>query len=91
MSDSIYANARAAALTGSLLGADRLSRMADCASADEAVKILQEVNFGEGAAADRIETAVLALLAGGRDVTRDLGGSLGTSQFADAVIDKMRE
>ena len=52
MSDSIYANARAAALTGSLLGADRLSRMADCASADEAVKILQEVNFGEGAAAD---------------------------------------
>ena len=48
-------------------------------------------HLGEGAAADRIETAVLALLAGGRDVTRDLGGSLGTSQFADAVIDKMRE
>ena len=48
-------------------------------------------HLGESAAADRIETAVLALLAGGRDVTRDLGGSLGTSQFADAVIDKMRE
>ena len=48
-------------------------------------------HLGEGAAADRIESAVLALLAGGRDVTRDLGGSLGTSQFADAVIDKMRE
>ena len=48
-------------------------------------------HLGESAAADRIESAVLALLAGGRDVTRDLGGSLGTSQFADAVIDKMRE
>ena len=48
-------------------------------------------HLGESAAADSIETAVLALLAGGRDVTRDLGGSLGTSQFADAVIDKMRE
>ena len=48
-------------------------------------------HLGESAAANRIETAVLALLAGGRDVTRDLGGSLGTSQFADAVIDKMRE
>ena len=48
-------------------------------------------HLGESAAADRIETAVLALLAGGRDVTHDLGGSLGTSQFADAVIDKMRE
>ena len=46
-------------------------------------------HLGENAAADRIERAVLELLAGGRLVTYDLGGELGTSEFADAVIDKM--
>ena len=46
-------------------------------------------HLGENTAADRIERAVLELLAGGRLVTYDLGGELGTSEFADAVIDKM--
>ena len=46
-------------------------------------------HLGENAAADRIGRAVLELLAGGRLVTYDLGGELGTSEFADAVIDKM--
>ena len=48
-------------------------------------------HLGEGAAADRIESAVLSLLAGGVQVTYDLGGKLGTSEFADAVIAKMSE
>ena len=34
-------------------------------------------------------TAVLAPLAEGKSVTHDLGGNLGTSEFADAVIAKM--
>lgn len=48
-------------------------------------------HLGEGAAADRIERAVLSLLSGGVQVTYDLGGKLGTSEFADAVIAKMSE
>ena len=48
-------------------------------------------HLGEAAAANRIESAVLALLSEGRLVTRDLGGNLGTAEFADAVIDKMCE
>ena len=48
-------------------------------------------HLGEAAAADRIERAVLTLLSGGTRLTRDLGGSLGTAEFADAVIAKMCE
>ena len=51
--------------------------------------VLMLRHLGESAAADRIETAVLALLAEGKSVTHDLGGNLGTSEFADAVIAKM--
>ena len=46
-------------------------------------------HLGEREAADRIEGAVLLLFAGGERVTRDIGGSLGTSEFADAVIEEM--
>ena len=48
MTNAIFANARASALQASLLGADRLNRMVDCASGDDALKILSEVNFGNG-------------------------------------------
>ena len=51
--------------------------------------VLMLRHLGESAAADRVETAVLALLAVGKSVTHDLGGNLGTSEFADAVIAKM--
>ena len=51
--------------------------------------VLMLRHLGESAAADRVETAVLALLAEGKSVTHDLGGNLGTSEFADAVIAKM--
>ena len=51
-----------------------------------AVMLLRHI--GETEAAERIESAVLALIAEGK-TTRDLGGSLGTDEFADAVIAKM--
>ena len=51
-----------------------------------AVMLLRHI--GETEAAERIESAVLALIAEGT-TTRDLGGSLGTDEFADAVIAKM--
>jgi isocitrate dehydrogenase (NAD+) len=37
----------------------------------------------------RVESAVRAVIAEGRTVTSDLGGTAGTSQFADAVIDRL--
>ena len=52
-----------------------------------AVMLLRHI--GETTAADRIENAVLALIKDGRETTRDLGGDLGTSEFADAIIRKM--
>ena len=55
MPNTIYANARASALTASLLGAERLSRMADCASPADAMKILGESGFGGGTATDAEE------------------------------------
>lgn len=59
MPNSIFANARAAALSGGLLGAERLNRMIDCASPEDALKILREVGFGAGSAADGSETETL--------------------------------
>ena len=44
----IYANARAKACETKILASDRLVRMIDCATADEAIKVLNEINFGEG-------------------------------------------
>ncbi len=43
-------------------------------------------HLGEAAAADRIEGAVARAIAEGRRVTYDLGGTAGTSGFADEVI-----
>jgi isocitrate dehydrogenase (NAD+) len=37
----------------------------------------------------RVEEAVRAVIAEGRTVTSDLGGSAGTREFADAVIDRL--
>ena len=48
MANVIYSNARAKALENGLLGIDRLERMATAGSPDEAIKILSEVNFGDG-------------------------------------------
>jgi isocitrate dehydrogenase (NAD+) len=40
-------------------------------------------------AADRVEWAIRDVIAEGRTVTYDLGGSAGTSEFADAVIERL--
>ena len=48
MVNLVFVNARAKALSSSLLGKDRLNRMLECDGAEEALKILYEVNFGGG-------------------------------------------
>lgn len=52
MSNTIYAVARAKAKEASLLGQNRLNRMIDSSSFDEAIKILAEVGFGGGSLDD---------------------------------------
>ena len=48
-------------------------------------------HLGEADAAQRIENAVSALIAEGKQVTQDLGGTLSTSEYDDALIAKMNE
>jgi isocitrate dehydrogenase (NAD+) len=45
--------------------------------------------IGEGAAADRIDTALAAVLRDGRQVTRDLGGEAGTRGMTRAIIEQL--
>ena len=45
-------------------------------------------HLGYVAQADRVETAVREIVGDGR-TTHDLGGSLGTAAFADAVIERL--
>src|SRR3954469_25131695 len=47
-------------------------------------------HLGEPAAADTVETAVREIIAEGRTTPRDLGGEAGTSEFADAIIERLR-
>ena len=47
-------------------------------------------HIGETDAADRVESAVRAVIAEGRTTTYDLGGSAGTREFAEAVADRVR-
>src|SRR5688572_31994207 len=53
------------------------------------VMMLQHI--GEAALADKIDAAYLSVLGEGRPdlLTRDLGGTAGTEQFADAVISRL--
>jgi isocitrate dehydrogenase (NAD+) len=46
-------------------------------------------HIGEQAAAERVEGAIRAVIAEGRTVTYDLGGSAGTSDFADAIVARL--
>lgn len=48
-------------------------------------------HLGEEAAAERVERALLAVLKEGRSVTADLGGSAGTSEMADAIVEAMQQ
>jgi isocitrate dehydrogenase (NAD+) len=53
-----------------------------------AVMMLQHLH--EDALAQRIKSAYVQVLADGQTLTRDLGGSATTEQFADAIIARMR-
>ena len=48
-------------------------------------------HLGETDAADRLESAVRDVIAEGRTVTYDLGGSAGTSEFGDAVAARVSD
>jgi len=52
--------------------------------------VLMLRHIGEVQAAGSLENAIAAVLKEGRDVTYDLGGKAGTSQYADAIIAKMK-
>ena len=47
-------------------------------------------HLGETAAAEKIEGAVSALIAEGKQLTQDLGGTLTTSAYADALIERVK-
>jgi isocitrate dehydrogenase (NAD+) len=46
-------------------------------------------HIGQQAAAARVEDAIRSVLAEGRTVTYDLGGTAGTSDFADAIVKRL--
>lgn len=47
-------------------------------------------HIGENDAAERAEKAMLAVFAEGKFLTRDLGGTTNTADFASAIIEKLR-
>jgi len=47
-------------------------------------------HLGYAEVGERVESAVRAVIAEGRTTTSDLGGNAGTSQFADAVIERLQ-
>ena len=48
-------------------------------------------HIGEQAAAERVEAEIRAVIAEGRTVTYDLGGTAGTSDFADAIVSRLEQ
>ncbi|MGB7070059.1 MAG: isocitrate dehydrogenase (NAD(+)) [Pyrinomonadaceae bacterium] len=52
--------------------------------------ILMLRHIGETDAADRTETAMLETFADGRSITKDLGGTAKTEEFANAIIAKIK-
>jgi isocitrate dehydrogenase (NAD+) len=46
-------------------------------------------HLGELAAAQRVEAALRAVIADGRTLTQDMGGSAGTHAFADAIVARL--
>ena len=46
-------------------------------------------HIGENNAADRIQKAMLAVFAEGKHLTKDLGGTAKTNEFARAIVEKM--
>lgn len=52
--------------------------------------LLMLKHLGEREAADKIEKAMLDVFAEGKTLTKDLGGSANTMDFANAIIEKMK-
>jgi len=52
--------------------------------------ILMLRHIGENDAADRTEKAMMDVFAEGKTITKDLGGTAKTADFASAIIDKMK-
>jgi len=52
--------------------------------------ILMLRHIGERDAAERVEKAMLEVFADGKTITKDLGGTAKTADFANAIIDKLR-
>lgn len=53
--------------------------------------ILMLKHIGERDAAERTEKAMLEVFAEGKTITRDLGGAAKTADFANAIIDKLKQ
>jgi isocitrate dehydrogenase (NAD+) len=51
--------------------------------------VLMLRHLDEMAAADKVQTAIEAVYSEKKTLTRDVGGSAGTTQFADAVLAAM--
>ncbi|HET7726509.1 MAG TPA: isocitrate/isopropylmalate dehydrogenase family protein [Candidatus Limnocylindrales bacterium] len=51
--------------------------------------VLMLRHLGEQAAAERVEGALRSVIADGRTVTYDMGGTAGTAAFADAIIERL--
>jgi isocitrate dehydrogenase (NAD+) len=51
--------------------------------------VLMLRHLGYPAVADRVETAIRDVIAEGRATTCDLGGTTGTSEFADAIVERL--
>ncbi len=51
--------------------------------------VLMLRHLGEQAAAERVEMAIRGVIAEGRTVTYDLGGTAGTSEFGDAIVQRL--
>src|SRR3954463_8941505 len=51
--------------------------------------VLMLRHLGEQAAAERVEAGLRDVIAAGERVTYDLGGTAGTSEFADAIIERL--
>jgi isocitrate dehydrogenase (NAD+) len=51
--------------------------------------VLMLRHLGEQSAAEQVERAIREVIADGRRTTYDLGGDAGTSEFADAIIERL--
>jgi isocitrate dehydrogenase (NAD+) len=51
--------------------------------------LMMLLHLGEVEAAERVEAALLAVLREGKRITADLGGSAGTAEMADAIVEEM--